>query len=1403
MTIDIASLIFEIDSTQAVVARERLEALEKAGARVDAAASKIKAASDKANAGHREAATQITKLVEKVGAYEQALGRVGKQGAFEKTQMEAAREVGAWEKVEAALQRRNAAYRGDLAVQQLREIERAAMAEATALAKSAVEWEKIDAALERRNAALRGDLAAQQALETAKALAVEEAGWERIDALLDRRNAKFRGEQAIAAMRAEAEAVTSLEARIDRLMNSIDPTRAAQARLNAEMAEASALYKLGAISASDYARATSVLDQRLADVARGHDAYAATQYRVAGSSGAVARAGLNLGRQFTDIGVQMAGQTPMFLVLIQQLPQIADGFAQAKLEGAGFGAVLKGMFAPFAAAEASLVAVTGLALGAAVGFGLLHRELAKSYPTDLTDGLGLTEEQLKRVKDRTVDVGDTFRATMDVAAKYLAQGPLGGAIDWVGKQWNSFLDDLAASTVREVATIVGVFTGAYKFIIENWRNFPAVFGDFIAMGVNTALEAVERLVNGAIKGLNGIFAIMRLAPQWSWLPDLQQVDLDGFKAHVSGAAEFMGKAFKANVTDEIESARKGMERLGKEIGDAAVKRATDRALTEAGDPNKGSGGRRASKGPADRSDERLAQYEAAMAAARAEELQAQLALVEDVKARAALEKEILDYQLAEKRAELERQAAKVEADVAAKRITETTGALLLMEIEALKLSSARVAALKAELIDREAGRQVIHEDYARRTGAVQDQISILESERDLARYGFQRRALEIKILRRAQELERLKLDEIIATAPMGSVARDRAEAEKAILDLVQNGQMEKAAGTAEDAYENVARAVDQAAMAFADKDWKGVIDGLIEAFGTLKEEFAKAGNAAGKIGAVAGLGQVVGGVIGGTAGSAISGAASGAMAGMQLGMIIPGIGNVVGAAIGAVVGGIGGLLGGKSEEKQRRQAEELARQQAEHQRAIDLANAKREQEIKLLELTGRATEALKMRREAELAAMDASLQATQLKIWALEDEAAAAEKAAAASRERASLEIRLMEALGNSAGALAAKRAQELDGADAANRALLSQVFAAEDAAQKVAGALEVLSAAYEQEASVFRSTRDRMLDFVKAFKDFRATLEPQLDLSLAATLERTQRDFLMSQSRAATGDEEAMKVLVANGQAFAAASEANATSLLQHQMNVAVIQNGMRAAEAAATNQATIAEQQLAALDASVAGILQVNQSVLSVRDALAAYHAAVAEQGAIPSTPAPPTVTTQTEVANDNTSAIPRTPDWASYLQHYPDVLEEFRRLSPNNIRNNLKIDYTPEAFGQWHWQHYGQAEGRTPYATGGIMDRPITLGESGIGGEAGPEGILPLANVGGKMGVHATGSDQSELIAEVRALRAEVSQLRAANSTENQAIARSNAQLARDVRQIVDEGVEVHGDNPGDPVRVKSVA
>ncbi len=376
-----------------------------------------------------------------------------------------------------------------------------------------------------------------------------------------------------------AEAAEKLARRAEALKTSIDPLYAAQARLDRELAEAKALFGANAISAAEYAKAQEVLGGRLSVI---H----AQQAKVSKGMKLTGAEAMNLGRQFTDVGVQLAmGMNPL-MILIQQGPQIADIFGMAAARGVGLKEALAGILGPAAGVAAALAPIIGLAAAAAGGFALMHRELSKGIPDDLTQGMGLTEKQLERVKDRTVTMGDTFKATLQVMGKYLTSGPLGEALDWLGEKWNGLLDWMTNAAFEGTARIYGLFVGSARAIAGTWKSFPAVLGDAFAMAVNAAIDAVEALVNTSVLGLNRLFDALRILPQFSWLPKIPKADLDGFKMKVSGAAGFVVQAIDAAIETATEEARRGMRKLGAEIRDGAKKIRRDIILDQAGDAPK-------------------------------------------------------------------------------------------------------------------------------------------------------------------------------------------------------------------------------------------------------------------------------------------------------------------------------------------------------------------------------------------------------------------------------------------------------------------------------------------------------------------------------------------------------------------------------------------------------------------------------------------------------------------------------------------------------------------------------------------------------------------------------------------------------------------------------------------------
>lgn len=108
-----------------------------------------------------------------------------------------------------------------------------------------------------------------------------------------------------------------------------------------------------------------------------------------------------------------------------------------------------------------------------------------------------------------------------------------------------------------------------------------------------------------------------------------------------------------------------------------------------------------------------------------------------------------------------------------------------------------------------------------------------------------------------------------------------------------------------------------------------------------------------------------------------------------------------------------------------------------------LASDKLTLNIELLNAQGKSEEALALTRQRELEATDESLHSLLNMIYALEDETIAAQELADARN----LSIRLMTAQGDSEGVLALQRKMELEAADSATAAVIRMIYALEDAA--------------------------------------------------------------------------------------------------------------------------------------------------------------------------------------------------------------------------------------------------------------------------------------------------------------------------------------------------------------------
>lgn len=297
--------------------------------------------------------------------------------------------------------------------------------------------------------------------------------------------------------------------------------------------------------------------------------------------GLTAAEGLNLGRQFADIGVTAAmGMNPLMIAL-QQGPQLLDIFQQAATRtGQTTSAVARQMAAAWATALwpiLPVIAAIGAAAGGmAAGFALATRDMSRDIG-DLRNGLNLTEDQLKRLKESgeqtTLTMGDYFRA-LGTTIKEMLQETFGPQLDWVRDKVGAALDWMTRAWATWIRIVLTGVVGAFNAIRGVWSDLPAVMADVTLTAANAVIRATEKMINGAIGLINGMLGGLRQLSTgnaafsiFNALPNLKAVDFDPIANRWEGSAARAGRnmvgayqdawrdvgAWQADFMDALES----------------------------------------------------------------------------------------------------------------------------------------------------------------------------------------------------------------------------------------------------------------------------------------------------------------------------------------------------------------------------------------------------------------------------------------------------------------------------------------------------------------------------------------------------------------------------------------------------------------------------------------------------------------------------------------------------------------------------------------------------------------------------------------------------------------------------------------------------------------------------------
>ncbi|WP_374569691.1 tape measure protein [Phenylobacterium sp.] len=276
------------------------------------------------------------------------------------------------------------------------------------------------------------------------------------------------------------------------------------------------------------------------------------------------------------------------------------------------------------------------------------------------------------------------------------------------------------------------------------------------------------------------------------------------------------------------------------------------------------------------------------------------------------------------------------------------------------------------------------------------------------------------------------------------------------------------------------------------------------------------------------------------------------------------------------------------------------------------------------------------------------------------------------------------------------------------------------DAQQALQTAWQNESAALSQHAAQLQRYADDIASYRKGLY-----LGTAAGLSPEEQYKATKAEYERVKAAALGGDETALANLPTTSQQFLDASRAYYASTAGYFRDLEDVRNATAAAEQIAQSQADALLEQLEIEKESLKTLIEINDNILALPDAIANLINAQAAGGVL-----------------DTSQQLPSWFDWQKYSADNPDLaaayyggtaLQEFKDLQ--------------EAVTQ-HWLLKGQyevADGTRYYASGGVFTNQVvttpTTFDIGMMAEAGPEAIMPLYMGPRGLGVVVTAGASSQ--------------------------------------------------------------
>lgn len=273
----------------------------------------------------------------------------------------------------------------------------------------------------------------------------------------------------------------------------------------------------------------------------------------------------NLAFQFQDLGVQIAGGANPLTAFVQQGSQISGIMMQSGMSVGAFTKAVLGMIASTTAAVVMNPVFLGIA--AAVG--------------TVTAAVNFMADDITKASGVTVTAGDVMLGAFDVIKKAI-KTQVSAAFEAMGIDTAKVWSNVVEYTRKAVNIIIGAATLAPRTIITAFRVLPSGIADAFYSAVNFGIRAINGLLERSVSAINNFLDAVNpiLEKAGLGIGRLTTPRIAELQNNYAGAAAKAANAFVQVARETIE--RDYVGDIGKALKDAAVSQALKRQAEEGG-----------------------------------------------------------------------------------------------------------------------------------------------------------------------------------------------------------------------------------------------------------------------------------------------------------------------------------------------------------------------------------------------------------------------------------------------------------------------------------------------------------------------------------------------------------------------------------------------------------------------------------------------------------------------------------------------------------------------------------------------------------------------------------------------------------------------------------------------------